>query len=370
MTVREGKGEAIGLPFSRAPRPAPPARNSVVAPWVALSVTSLPALSLLDLAPRRNQDPPGQAFTDAVELARAAEDTGYEAVYYAEHHNMATIASSATAVLMGHIAANTSSITVGAAGVMLPNHAPLVIAEQYGTLQAVHPGRIRLGLGRAPGTDPKTLRALRRTPEAAEHFPSDVMELLGYLDGESRIPGVTAYPGNGSRVPVTILGSSLFGARLAAELGLGYAFASHFAPAALRDATQAYLNDFKPSTHLSRPHLGVAVGVGVAETQELAEERFRLVGRDRVRQMLSRGGHHFTEEELDMVVDTPAGRQILDSLSFSVIGTKEDVPQRLAAVARDLHADELITVPHAPDPATRLDSVSRLGTAWSRWQDS
>jgi luciferase family oxidoreductase group 1 len=252
---------------------------------------------------------------------------------------------------------------------MLPNHAPLVIAEQYGTLEAMYPGRIRLGLGRAPGTDPNTLRALRRSPADAEHFPQDVTELLGYLSGESSIPGVTAYPGNASHVPVTILGSSLFGAHLAAQLGLSYAFASHFAPAALREATRTYLNEFRPSEQLQEPHLAVAVGVGVAETQELAEERFRLVGRDRVRQMLSRGGHRFTEEELDLVVDHPTGRQILDSLSFSVIGTESSVPSQLASLAEEYGAHELITVTHAPDAPGRLDSVSRLGKAWSQWQD-
>lgn len=332
-------------------------------------MTSSPALSLLDLAPRTSQDPPGKAFSDAVELAQTAETGGLDAVYYAEHHNMATIASSATSVLMSHIADHTSTITVGAAGVMLPNHAPLVIAEQYGTLEAMHPGRIRLGLGRAPGTDPNTLRALRRSPNDAEHFPQDVTELLGYLSGESNIPGVTAYPGHGSRVPVTILGSSLFGAHLAARLGLSYAFASHFSPAALRDAAHVYLDEFQPSEYLDAPHLAIGVGVGVAETQEQAEENFRLVGRDRVRQMLSRGGRTFTEEELDLVIDHPTGRQILEMLAFSVVGTEDSVPAQLASLAEEYGAQELITVTHAPDTAGRLDSVARLGKAWSRWQD-
>ncbi|MGO3151829.1 MAG: LLM class flavin-dependent oxidoreductase [Galactobacter sp.] len=332
-------------------------------------MTSSPALSLLDLAPRNAQDPPGQAFSDAVRLAQAAEASGLDAVYYAEHHNMATIASSATSVLMGHVADHTSSIKVGAAGVMLPNHAPLVIAEQYGTLEAMHPGRIRLGLGRAPGTDPNTLRALRRSPNDAEHFPQDVTELLGYLAGESSIPGVSAYPGNASHVPVTILGSSLFGAHLAAQLGLSYAFASHFAPAALRDAAHVYLDEFRPSEYLDAPHLAIGVGVGVAETQDEAEERFRLVGRDRVRQMLSRGNHTFTEEELDLVMDHPTGRQILQMLDFSIVGTAASVPAQLAALAEEYGAHELITVTHAPDAAGRVDSVQRLGKAWSQWQD-
>ena len=340
---------------------------------------STPAvLSVLDLAPRRPDDAPSQAFTDAVALARTAEDAGYRGVWYAEHHNMPTIASSATAVLMAHVGAHTSSIRLGAGGVMLPNHAPLVIAEQFGTLAAMYPDRIDLGLGRAPGTDPMTLRALRRTPDSAEHFPQDVTELLGYLDDDTNLPGVNAYPGRGSRVPVTILGSSLFGAHLAAQLGLGYAFASHFAPDALEAATTTYLREFRPSERLAEPHLAIGVGVSAAEDEALARARFDQVGRERVRSMLGRrvtspagalsggGQRELTEDELDLLIDTPAGQQVLGSLRFSAVGTPDAVASQLAQTAADLGAAELITVHHAPDAAGRQESVRLLGTAWGR----
>src|ERR1700686_1199891 len=192
-------------------------------------------LSILDLAPIR----PGQSATDSfaasVALAQHAEEWGYRRVWYAEHHNIPTIASSATSVLIGHVAAQTRTIRVGAGGIMLPNHSPLTIAEQFGTLESLHPGRIDLGLGRAPGSDQNTMRALRRSASSADRFPEDVLELQGYLTDETRVPGVHATPGKGTNVPLYILGSSMFGAILAASIGLPYAFASHFAPDALEE---------------------------------------------------------------------------------------------------------------------------------------
>lgn len=336
-------------------------------------MTTPVALSLLDLAPRRPDDAPSQAFTDAVALAQEAESAGFSGIWYAEHHNMPTIASSATAVLIAHVGAHTSRIRLGAGGVMLPNHSPLVIAEQYGTLEAMYPGRIDLGLGRAPGTDQMTLRALRRTPESAEHFPQDVMELMGYLDDATRLTGVNAYPGRGSQVPMTILGSSLFGANLAAQLGLPYAFASHFAPDALEAAADTYLRGFTPSERLRTPKLMVGIGVSVAQDEETAAERFRLVGRQRVRQMLTRhvaspagtGRTELTEDELDLLVDTPAGRQVLGSLRFSSVGTPERVAAELAQTAERLGAAELITVHHAPEADERQESVRLLGSTWA-----
>jgi len=196
-------------------------------------------LSILDVAPIGRGETASDSFAASVALAQQAEELGYERVWYAEHHNMPSIASSATSVLIAHIGAHTRSIRLGAGGVMLPNHAPLTIAEQFGTLAAMYPGRIDLGLGRAPGSDQNTMYALRRTPGSAEAFPQDVLELRGYLEGHSVVPGVDAVPGNSSRVPLYILGSSLFGATLAAALGLPYAFASHFAPAALDSAIAA-----------------------------------------------------------------------------------------------------------------------------------
>jgi luciferase family oxidoreductase group 1 len=211
------------------------------------------ALSILDLAPISEGQTAKDSFEASIALARAAEEHGYARVWYAEHHNMPTIASSATSVLIGHVAAHTSSIRLGAGGVMLPNHAPLTIAEQFGTLESMFPGRIDLGLGRAPGSDQNTMRALRRSPASADEFPQDVLELQGYLRGQSVIPGVQAVPGAGTNVPLYILGSSLFGATLAAALGLPYAFASHFAPDALFEAVETYRRDFQPSEQLAEP---------------------------------------------------------------------------------------------------------------------
>jgi luciferase family oxidoreductase group 1 len=201
-------------------------------------------LSILDLAVVSRGMTPRDAFEASVALAQRAEARGYRRVWYAEHHNIPSIASSATSVLIAHVAAHTRSIRLGSGGIMLPNHSPLVIAEQFGTLATLHPSRIDLGLGRAPGTDQRTWRALRRDISAAEEFPRDVLELQGYLSDQSRVPGVEAIPGGGTEVPLYILGSSLFGAKLAAVLGLPYAFASHFAPEALEEAVALYRQDF------------------------------------------------------------------------------------------------------------------------------
>ncbi|HXQ89197.1 MAG TPA: MsnO8 family LLM class oxidoreductase, partial [Solirubrobacterales bacterium] len=192
-------------------------------------------LSILDLAAVGREETVAESFAGSVALAQAAERGGYRRVWYAEHHNITSIASSATAVLIAHVAAQTETIRLGAGGVMLPNHSPLVIAEQFGTLETLHPGRIDLGLGRAPGTDQRTWMALRRDPAASNRFPEDVLELQRFLSDEEPLPGLRAIPGRGTHVPLYILGSSLFGAELAARLGLPYAFASHFAPRFLHD---------------------------------------------------------------------------------------------------------------------------------------
>src|SRR5436190_5308170 len=220
-----------------------------------------PPLSILDLAIVGEQQTVRESLEATVVLARQAEQLGFRRIWYAEHHNMASIASSATAVLIAHVAAHTEHIRLGAGGIMLPNHAPLMIAEQFGTLAELHPGRIDLGLGRAPGSDQVTQRALRRDPMAAERFPQDVMELQGYLDGATRVPGVEATPGNGTCVPLYILGSSLFGGSLAAALGLPFAFASHFAPDALEQAVDYYRTNFQPSSQLERPYVIAGVNV-------------------------------------------------------------------------------------------------------------
>ena len=242
-------------------------------------------------------------------LAQRAEQLGYRRVWYAEHHNIATIASSATSVLIAHIAAHTRTIRLGAGGVMLPNHSPLTIAEQFGTLESLHPGRIDLGLGRAPGSDQNTMRALRRSAASAEHFPEDVLELQGYLTGETRIPGVDATPGKGTNVPLYILGSSIFGATLAASLGLPYAFASHFAPDLLQQAVAAYRRDFHPSAQLDQPYVIAGVNVVAADTSAEAQEQFLAARRSRVSLLFGRG-RTLTDEEADTILASAAGEHI------------------------------------------------------------
>ncbi len=250
-------------------------------------------LSVLDLAPIASGGTARESFEASVALAQAAERNGYRRVWYAEHHNMASIASSATSVLIAHVAAHTTSIRLGAGGVMLPNHSPLVIAEQFGTLATLHPDRIDLGLGRAPGSDQTTARAMRRDAAASNQFPEDVLELQAYLAGESRIPGVQAVPGAGTRVPLYILGSSLFGAQLAAALGLPYAFASHFAPAALEQAVATYRREFRPSEQLAEPYVLAAVNAVAADDAADAQQQLTVRRRAWVRGMLEpRPGRH------------------------------------------------------------------------------
>ncbi|HEX6317768.1 MAG TPA: LLM class flavin-dependent oxidoreductase, partial [Burkholderiales bacterium] len=226
-------------------------------------------LSILDLAPIVEGGDAADALRRSLDLARHAERWGYRRYWVAEHHNMKGIASAATSVVIGHLAGGTSKIRVGAGGIMLPNHSPLVIAEQFGTLEALYPGRIDLGLGRAPGTDPVTARALRRGT-GADTFPQDVLELMAYFRRPEPGQAVQAVPGAGLDVPVWILGSSLFGAQLAAALGLPYAFASHFAPAQMMDAVEVYRRSFRPSERLERPYVMLGVNVFAADTEEEA----------------------------------------------------------------------------------------------------
>src|SRR5215212_6203207 len=230
-------------------------------------------LFVLDLAPIARGETVGSSIAASVALAQRAEEHGYRRIWYAEHHNMPTIASSATSVLIAHVGARTSTIRLGAGGVMLPNHSPLTIAEQFGTLDAMYPGRIDLGLGRAPGSDQNTMYALRRDPNSADTFPQDVLELQAYLAGQSRVPGVDAIPGKGSQVPLYVLGSSMFGATLAAALGLPYAFASHFAPQLLESAVATYRREFKPSEQLDSPYVIAGVNVIAADTYAEARQQ-------------------------------------------------------------------------------------------------
>ncbi len=317
-------------------------------------------LSILDLAPVHRNETVGEALAGSVHLAQRAEVLGYRRVWYAEHHNMPRIASAATSVLIAHVAANTSSIRLGAGGIMLPNHAPLTIAEQFGTLATLHPGRIELGLGRAPGTDQVTMRALRRSPASAHSFPDDVRELQGYLGDVSTIPGVQAIPGAGTHVPLTILGSSLYGAQLAAAFGLPYAFASHFAPAALAEAVAVYRDRFEPSDQLAAPHVTVAVNVIAADDDQRAHHLLRATARQRVRLLFSRPGRTLTDADADLVLDDPAGRGAWDMLSCRAVGTTAHVVEQLDELADATGADELILASCAPDRAAALATVESI----------
>ena len=321
-------------------------------------------LSLLDLVPIPRGGTASEALATSVELARTAERCGYKRVWYAEHHNMATIASSATSVLIAHVAAHTSTIRLGSGGVMLPNHSPLTIAEQFGTLESLHPGRIDLGLGRAPGSDRNTMRALRRSPASADAFPEDVLELQGYLRGQSRIAGVEATPGKGTDVPLYILGSSLFGARLAALLGLPYAFASHFAPAALTEAVALYRREFRPSTDLDEPFVIAGVNVVAADSDEEADAQFRQATRWRIRSILA-PGRHLSDEETDSLVDSPAGRHVAGMLTYSAVGTPSRVGEYLTGFAAHASADELIVAHQSPSAEGRLRSAELTAKAAS-----
>ncbi|TQN28481.1 luciferase family oxidoreductase group 1 [Haloactinospora alba] len=319
-------------------------------------------LSILDLAHIAEDTTIRETLDASVAMARSAEELGYQRVWYAEHHNMSTIASSATSVLIGHIANHTSRIRLGAGGVMLPNHAPLTIAEQFGTLETLHPDRIDLGLGRAPGSDQNTMRALRRDPSAADSFPQDVQELQGYLTGNTRIPGVQAIPGRGTGVPLYILGSSLFGAKLAAALGLPYSFASHFAPNALEEAVAAYRSEFTPSEQLSRPHVIAGVNVTAADTTEEARSQAHIARRRRVAQLLGRG-RTLTTEEAEAAMASPAGQQVLQMVQYSAVGDQREVADYLDWFAKHADADELIVAFQAEDRQARLHSLALTADA-------
>ena len=327
-----------------------------------LDVMSVHSLSILDLAIIGRGETATDALTNSVALAQRAEARGYGRVWYAEHHNMASIASSATSVLTAHIAAHTSTIRLGAGGVMLPNHSPLTIAEQFGTLATLHPGRIDLGLGRAPGSDQNTMRAMRRDARSSDRFPDDVLELQGYLRGESRIPGVVAVPGAGTNVPLYILGSSLFGARLAAMLGLPYAFASHFAPAALIDAISLYRREFRPSEQLSEPYAIAGVNVIAADTEAEAQEQWTTVRRWRVA-WFAAPGRDLSDDEADAILASPQGQQIVQMMHYSAVGTPDQVATYLDEFARIANADELITAHASPTIDQRLRSVDLLADA-------
>ena len=322
------------------------------------------SFSVLDLAPIPQGATARDAFHRSLDLAQLAEKRGYRRFWLAEHHNMTGIASAATAVLIGHVAAATTTIRVGSGGIMLPNHAPLVIAEQFGTLAALHPGRIDLGLGRAPGTDQVTARALRRNLAAsAEEFPQDVIELMTYLGPPDPTQPVHAIPGEGTQVPIWILGSSLFGAQLAAALGLPFAFASHFAPAQMMQAIEIYRRTFKPSAQLQKPYVMLGYNVFAADTDK--EAAYRATSSQQAFVNL-RSGHPGT---LPPPVEGyrenagPAETALLDSvLSCSAVGSPETVREQVAAFIERTGADELMVTSQVFDHAARLRSYEILAS--------
>lgn len=324
-----------------------------------LPVVRIP-LSVLDLATIGENESTSDALHGCVQLAQHAEHHGYKRVWYAEHHNFESIASSSPAVLIAHVAAHTTTIRLGAGGVMLPNHSPLVIAEQFGTLAALHPGRIDLGLGRAPGTDQNTMRALRRNEDSAANFPRDVVELRGYFADETIIPHVNATPGRGAQVPLYILGSSLFGAQLAAMLGLPFAFASHFAPQMLHEAIAIYREKFTPSADLERPYVIASVNVIAADSEQQALRELEWRRRAFARAIFSSPGHRLTDSEVDMVLASPRGVYIDSVFTYVAMGTPDVVRDYVREFQRHTGADELMTAHQTHNVESRLRSVELL----------
>ena len=326
-------------------------------------------LSILDLAPVTVGSTPAQTFANTLDLARHGEALGYRRFWLAEHHNMPGIASAATAVLIGHVAGGTSRIRVGAGGIMLPNHAPLQVAEQFGTLGALFPGRIDLGLGRAPGTDQAATRALRRYYQGAEEFPADVAELLRYFEPASEGQPVQAVPGAGIEVEAWILGSSLFGAQLAAALGLPYAFASHFAPAALGDALALYRERFKPSARLAQPHVMLALNVVAADTDDEARRLFTTQQQAFVNLRRGRPGLVPPPLESAAAIEdfcTPQEKLGVDAaLACAVVGAPGTVRAGMQAFVQAHRPDELMLTANIFDHAARLRSFAMAIQAFS-----
>jgi len=317
--------------------------------------------SILDLAPVPVGATPGDALRNSLDLARHAEGWGYRRYWLAEHHNMVGIASAATAVAIGFIAGGTKTIRVGSGGIMLPNHAPLVIAEQFGTLESLYPGRIDLGLGRAPGTDQPTVRALRRQPETAESFPHDVLELQALLDDPQPGQVVHAVPGEGTRVPLWILGSSTFGAQLAAMLGLPYAFASHFAPDALLPALEAYRGGFAPSAALARPYAMAGVNVVAADTDAQARRLFTSLQQSFAN--LARGARGKLAppiDDIDAYWSEREKAQASRMLTYAFVGSRETVARGLRAFLATTQVDEVIIASAVFDHPARLRSYEIL----------
>ena len=321
-------------------------------------------LSILDLVRVRDNGTPRSALDNARDLAAHAEGWGYRRFWVAEHHNMQGIASAATSVVIGHIAAGTESIRVGAGGIMLPNHAPMVIAEQFGTLAHLFPGRIDLGLGRAPGTDQTTAFALRRSFANADNFPQDVLELQAYLAPAQAGQRLHAVPATGTEVPLWILGSSTFGAQLAAELGLPYGFASHFAPDLLLQALEIYRRRFKPSAQLAQPYAMVGVNVIAAETDE--EAKFLATTQQMSFTNIFRGARGLSQPpiaDIETYWSPMEKAQAMRMLHLSIIGSPQTVKRGLDALIAETGADELMIVSDIYDHDLRLRSFRLIAEA-------
>ncbi len=313
--------------------------------------------SVLDLAPVPEGADVAQALKNTTDLAQMAESAGFHRYWMAEHHNMPGIASAATSVLIGHVAAHTKTMRVGAGGIMLPNHAPLAIAEQFGTLAALYGDRIDLGLGRAPGGDQAVYHALRRT--GSDDFPGDVAELLGYLGAPRENAPVRALPGEGSHVPVWILGSSLYGAQLAAHFGLPYAFASHFAPDALEQAIDVYRRTFRPSEHLAQPHFMLAANVFAAQTD--AEGAYLRTSMQQAFARMrtgTRGKLPRPVEDIDATIGAPVRRSVDQMMRVSATGSPSSVRHELAGLIAQYKPDEVILTSQIHDHDARKRSLA------------
>lgn len=325
-----------------------------------MSENQIAPFSVLDLAPIPQGASPRDAFHHSLALARQSEKLGYHRYWLAEHHNMTGIASAATSVLIGYLAANTQTLRLGSGGVMLPNHSPLIIAEQFGTLESLYPGRIDLGLGRAPGSDQRTMMALRRHMGAhVDNFPSDVAELISWFDASesNNAPPVQPVPGLGLRIPVWLLGSSLYSAQLAAKLGLPFAFASHFAPEMLMQALHTYRQNFVPSARLERPYAMVCINVVAADTDRDARFLFTSMQQQFINLRRGQPGPLPSPvENIDSLWSASEQYGVQQALSMSVVGDKERVRQGLIDLLRDTQADELMINGQIFDTQARLYS--------------
>ena len=319
-------------------------------------------ISILDLSPIPEGSDAGVALRNSADLARHAEKLGYRRYWMAEHHNLPGIASAATAVALAHVAAATSTIVVGAGGVMLPNHAPLIIAEQFGTLAALHPGRVELAVGRAPGSDQNTARAMRRNLTGGDEFPQDVVELMHYFQPPEPNQAIVAVPGAGLNVPIWILGSSTYGAQLAAMLGLPYGFASHFAPGMMMDAIAIYRERFRPSAQLDKPHVMLGLNIIAADTD--AEARFLFTSTQQSFLNIRRGRPGKLPAPVENLQIDAYGKAMLDdALSCAVVGGIDTVRRGLEAFAARTGADGFMVTSNIFDHAKRKRSFEILAEA-------